>query len=76
MGVCAIHHIGLIYNGLLENHFVDNEQEAYEFLNSGVVKNTTAFLMTMSSSDEEQDCAGIQGSNSMFEFRLVFTSPA
>jgi hypothetical protein len=53
----------------VEDHFVDNEQEAYEFINSGAVKNTTAFLMPMSAEDVEQNCTGVQGSNSMFEFR-------
>jgi hypothetical protein len=48
---------------------VDNEQEAMDFLNSGAIKNTTAFLMQMSSSDEEQDCSAVYGSNSCFEFR-------
>lgn len=52
-----------------ENHFVDNEQEAMEFINSGKIKNTTAYMMEMSEYDEEQDCSGLNGSNSMFEFR-------
>lgn len=54
----------------VENHFIDNEQEAVDFLNkAGVVLNTTAFLMQVTSHDEEQDCTGVTGSNSMFEFR-------
>jgi hypothetical protein len=53
---------------------VDNEQEAYEFINSGAIKNTTAFLMPMTNNDVEQDCTGVTGSNSMFEFRYVACS--
>jgi len=53
-----------------ENHYIDNEQEAVDFLNnSGIVLNTTAFLMHVTSSDQEQNCSGVIGSNSMFEFR-------
>ena len=58
-----------LLNNYVEDHFIDNEQEVYEFLNSGKVKNTKAFVMEMSTSDEEQDCTGVVGSNSMYEFR-------
>jgi hypothetical protein len=55
---------------IAENHYIDNEQEAVDFLNnSGIVLNTTAFLMNVTSSDLEQNCTGVVGSNSMFEFR-------
>ena len=52
-----------------ENHYIDNEQEVFEFINSGRVRDSTAFIMKMSNSDEEVDCTGVIGSNSMFEFR-------
>ena len=42
--------------------------EAIEFINL-YVKNAHAFEMKMTMDDEEQDCTGIAGSNSMFEFR-------
>ncbi len=54
----------------VENHFIDNEQEVLEFINSsGCVRHSTAFLMDMTSNDLEQDCTGVVGSSSMFEFR-------
>jgi len=59
----------LSYLIIAEDHFVDNEQEALDFINSGAVANTTAFLMPMSSNDEEQDCTALAGSNSYYEFR-------
>jgi hypothetical protein len=31
--------------------------------------------MHMTSNDEEQDCSGVKGSNSMFEFRFAHHSP-
>ena len=48
---------------------MDNEVEVVDFLNSGKVKNTTAFLMQMTSKDLEEDCSGVSGSGSLFEFR-------
>ena len=44
----------------------------YDFINSGGVKDATAFIMKMTSADEETDCTRVVGSNSMFEFRYFF----
>lgn len=58
----------------IEHNYIDNEVEAVNFLNSGKVKNTTAFLMLMTNEDFEEDCSGVSGSNSLFEFRYdVYT---
>jgi hypothetical protein len=61
---------------LAEDHHIDNEQKAVDFINqSGLILNTKAYLMHMTSNDEEQDCSGVKGSNSMFEFRFAHHSP-
>lgn len=57
----------------VEEHYVDNEQEAVDFINNkGRVQNTKAFLMPMAVTDTEQDCNVLSGSNSMFEFRYGY----
>lgn len=35
------------------------------------MKNTTAFVMKMSSNDKEQDCEPLKGSNGLYEYRCV-----
>jgi hypothetical protein len=55
---------------------IDNKQKAVDFINqSGLILNTKAYLMHMTSNDEEQDCSGVKGSNSMFEFRFAHHTP-
>jgi hypothetical protein len=53
---------------LVENHFVDNEQEAVDFINE-YMNNSTAFLMEMSVEDLEEDANTLSGSSLMHEFR-------
>ena len=62
----------IIYNLniTLEGNTIDNEIEATDFVNWQFA-DTRAFLMNMTMKDEEQDCTGVVGSNSMFEFRYL-----
>lgn len=53
---------------MLDSHHVDDEDEAASYVNL-YVKNSMAFVMQMSRSDEKQDCDAVAGSNSMHEFR-------
>lgn len=53
------------------NHYVDNEEEAVSFLNSGKLKHTKAFLMKMTMLDEETDVTGLTGSSNFFEYRYL-----
>ena len=54
-----------------ENHHIDNESEAAEFINSSV-NESQAFLMYLSDFDHEQDCTAVSGSSKMFQFRYFY----
>ena len=51
-----------------EGGHIDDEYEAADFINR-YIKNSTAFVLTIRRTDTEQDCTGLQGSSSFYEFR-------
>ena len=53
---------------LTDNHHVDDEIEAVEYINT-FVRNSEAFTMYVGDDEVEQDCFPIKGSNSLHMFR-------
>jgi hypothetical protein len=60
-------------NSNTDDYHIDNEAEAATFINTHV-RNSSAFVVYIGSQKLEQDCTGVAGSNSFYEFRYCFTS--
>lgn len=56
------------YSYFLDNHHIDTENEAAQYINQ-FVANSHAFVVVIGASETEQDCTPVQGSNKFHEFR-------